>query len=630
MFKKIIAGVLTIVMLFTVMNMPITNMQVFAFDNFKVEVTKDSAPIREGYYESKKAIKWVKKGTVLTVVGEKRNLKLKLWYKVDGGYIYSGNVKKIHDHKIVFNKYGSQHPHYAEYKCKYCDNGAYCGSETTKVQGCEKCYPKSTSSSKGTSSQKANTNKVPNTNVVTKADVLVPKYDSLQEEAEKKLQTPVHEDNYKFSEYSTTHPHYAIYRCSCGKSYQDTSKTQKMTGCNTCYPPHEDSYEFVGYNETHPHKAIYECSCGKVYLEDKTTKVKTCIECYPYGYGNDHFCDFVYTGKNLNEHPHYAINKCIICGDEEVDYQKNKESSSCNICNNPFKDNVENVSDFHGRIYDLSTGEIINIKEADALYDYAEDIHVSLDILGLFPVYGEVFDGINALYYIVEGEYVDAVLSGAAMFPFIGVLCKNGKIYKKTGTVAVDIASESTEVISERAIKEVLSENSKNLTNTAKNILLNYEKYSDETLKVIKDISQNKSVKFSKIFYKNQLLISRNYMGTVTTPTGLKYAYNLDDGKNSIYHILDKHGYSKVGKSGKGVTYFNVDGKEIIELIDDVYENSSSIKTKVKKDNLKTRTSHIISAERVIGSEGEDKLLLVLEGDSVISAYPTFLEDFMN
>lgn len=48
------------------------------------------------------------------------------------------------------------------------------------------------------------------------------------------------------------------------------------------------------------------------------------------------------------------------------------------------------------------------------------DAQFVFDIAGLIPVYGEVFDGINAAWYALEGEYFNASLSAAAMLPLVG------------------------------------------------------------------------------------------------------------------------------------------------------------------------------------------------------------------
>lgn len=46
--------------------------------------------------------------------------------------------------------------------------------------------------------------------------------------------------------------------------------------------------------------------------------------------------------------------------------------------------------------------------------------HTALDVAGLVPGLGEIADGINAVWYLAEGNYTDAALSAAGMIPFGG------------------------------------------------------------------------------------------------------------------------------------------------------------------------------------------------------------------
>ncbi|SDM08848.1 intein N-terminal splicing region [Lentzea albidocapillata subsp. violacea] len=46
--------------------------------------------------------------------------------------------------------------------------------------------------------------------------------------------------------------------------------------------------------------------------------------------------------------------------------------------------------------------------------------HTVLDVAGLVPGLGEIADGINAVWYLAEGNYTDAALSAAGMIPFGG------------------------------------------------------------------------------------------------------------------------------------------------------------------------------------------------------------------
>lgn len=68
--------------------------------------------------------------------------------------------------------------------------------------------------------------------------------------------------------------------------------------------------------------------------------------------------------------------------------------------------------------------------------------HTALDVVGLVPIVGEVADGVNALWYLAEGDYTNAALSGAAMVPFAGWVATGGKLGVKAvrGVRSVDDA----------------------------------------------------------------------------------------------------------------------------------------------------------------------------------------------
>ena len=58
--------------------------------------------------------------------------------------------------------------------------------------------------------------------------------------------------------------------------------------------------------------------------------------------------------------------------------------------------------------------------------------HGVLDVAGMVPLFGEAADGINAVWYTAEGNYVDAALSSAAMIPFAGWAATGTKWTKNT------------------------------------------------------------------------------------------------------------------------------------------------------------------------------------------------------
>lgn len=68
-----------------------------------------------------------------------------------------------------------------------------------------------------------------------------------------------------------------------------------------------------------------------------------------------------------------------------------------------------------------------------------DNIQTGLDVIGLIPGYGELFDALNATIYISRGDFVNAGLSMAAIVPFAGWAATGGKLtnkaYKATKTL---------------------------------------------------------------------------------------------------------------------------------------------------------------------------------------------------
>lgn len=60
--------------------------------------------------------------------------------------------------------------------------------------------------------------------------------------------------------------------------------------------------------------------------------------------------------------------------------------------------------------------------------------HIVLDLLGMVPLLGEVFDGANAGWYTAEGNYVDAGLSAGGMVPIVGWMSVGGKWVRRIFT----------------------------------------------------------------------------------------------------------------------------------------------------------------------------------------------------
>jgi len=63
-----------------------------------------------------------------------------------------------------------------------------------------------------------------------------------------------------------------------------------------------------------------------------------------------------------------------------------------------------------------------------------ERVHTYLDVAGLIPVIGEVFDIGSGILYTIEGDRFNATLSFAAAVPFVGMYATATKYFKKTIT----------------------------------------------------------------------------------------------------------------------------------------------------------------------------------------------------
>ena len=110
---------------------------------------------------------------------------------------------------------------------------------------------------------------------------------------------------------------------------------------------------------------------------------------------------------------------------------------------------------------------------SDPKYNYANIIsaiaeigHFALDCGGLVPGFGEIFDGINAVWYYNEGDYVNSTLSTVAMIPFAGYSAvltkwtKNLMYFARIGNLDVWVSQKGLKYIinysGESRIKHVL------------------------------------------------------------------------------------------------------------------------------------------------------------------------------
>ena len=76
----------------------------------------------------------------------------------------------------------------------------------------------------------------------------------------------------------------------------------------------------------------------------------------------------------------------------------------------------------------------VRIAEENAPPWYSAVGHFLLDIVGMIPGFGEPADGLNAAWYLAEGNTTDAALSGAGMIPIAGWFSVGGKWVRRAFT----------------------------------------------------------------------------------------------------------------------------------------------------------------------------------------------------
>ena len=81
------------------------------------------------------------------------------------------------------------------------------------------------------------------------------------------------------------------------------------------------------------------------------------------------------------------------------------------------------------------------------------DLHVQLDVLGIAPGVGEFFDAVNGVYYLIEGDFVNAGISFLSAVN-IGEVLKLGRIAKKASSYA-EIAVKRTDDVTGAVVKNV-------------------------------------------------------------------------------------------------------------------------------------------------------------------------------
>ena len=96
------------------------------------------------------------------------------------------------------------------------------------------------------------------------------------------------------------------------------------------------------------------------------------------------------------------------------------------------------ITDWFLSTFSTKTPETLpSIGSSNSDSEASEIVHTALDVLGLIPVVGEFADGANVCIYALEGDWLNAGISAAAMIPVLGAgaILAKGVVKIETATV---------------------------------------------------------------------------------------------------------------------------------------------------------------------------------------------------
>jgi len=207
-----------------------------------------------------------------------------------------------------------------------------------------------------------------------------------------------------------------------------------------------------------------------------------------------------------------------------------------------------------------------------------EDLHTALDVAGFVPIVGEVADGINAIIYVVEGDWSNAAMSAVSIVPIVGdAIGKGSKYTIKT--------------------VEILKEGSRKFDDAkdASKYLADISNYGKKAANVIADCG---------CFDSTMLVKSKLGLIPIMNITKGDSVWSLDRNSNRIIlrEVLATHKYSRP------LLYSIYINKDTILVTDDhpflVAENWIEAKNLRVGDNFKTSSGESHSIDSIAFSRG--------------------------
>lgn len=231
-------------------------------------------------------------------------------------YINASGTEHSHSY-TEFMYYGTNHPHYAYYRCYLCDK-IRAKEEFGYNSACEECVKNHTHT--------------PDT-YLYQGDSH-PHYKYYKCRCGEIIANGTN-DSYTFKYYGTNHPHYAYYGCVHCDYIMAKEEFAYNSSCSECVNNHTHTADkYLYYGASHPHYKYYECNCG----EKITNGTSATYEFKWYG----------------DSHPHYAYYGCVHCN-EIIAKEEFGFLNSCNICvYTPAKPLLKNISSYYETCDDIT------------------------------------------------------------------------------------------------------------------------------------------------------------------------------------------------------------------------------------------------------------------------------------
>lgn len=172
-------------------------------------------------------------------------------------------------------------------------------------------------------------------------------------------------------------------------------------------------------------------------------------------------------------------------------------------------------------------------KSNKSSFNWSEGIHTALDAGGFIPGLGNICDGANALYYLIQGDFGNAGLSAISLIPFGDYFAKGGKYAVKIGSNVVEAGIKHADDVVKIADKPKLVMNLQLFAETGKGV----SKVDNIPGRGYhKEVYANKPVKVNDAVSKWEEFLGPGKYTDIHPRTGLKDPDRIfsADGKRSI------------------------------------------------------------------------------------------------